>query len=221
MTDVLDFLDLNFSRFAHDNLHMRGGSIADLLMVHPVFLEQLPEVVVPPQEIKQLAIKFRDLVNAAAKGGSDRIVERNQAREELIIALTIAGHYLEMVAVKRNDLTLLENSGFRMKSRYGARTISTDREPEHVPVITKVKRGKKSGSFVVQAKRHPGRVVYVLSVSTGDPVDESSYRELGHFLQCQNEFNGYEAATKLNLRLQYDINGNRSDWSAPVTYIVT
>ncbi|MBJ6727591.1 hypothetical protein [Geomesophilobacter sediminis] len=218
---MIDLLDLRFYDLNNDNLVLRGGNIADLLIEHPFFrnYQWSTDVAPDPQELKGLVTTLWEKVRAANTGHRNWITERNQAREDLITGLTLIGTYIQMVAVRKKDLSILENTGFRLKSRAATRVVVA--QPEYPPVIKSIKRGGKPGSAVIRVKAHPGKVSYVLSMCKGDPVDESSYNVVVQFVTSTKELQDLELATKLTFRLQYDVDGNRSDWSAPVSYIVT
>ncbi|MBJ6727352.1 hypothetical protein [Geomesophilobacter sediminis] len=217
MLNFLDSLDTWFGKLTNFELIVRFAAIGDLLAVHPAYQDPFPDGLADAAQIKAMVASFKVKVDAAAGQDRARVAERNKAREELVLAVTLVARYIEIRATIRQDPSMLEHTGFRIKSRGSKSSAAATVSPE----VYSLKKGNEDGSVVVTAKRHPGKVSYIIEMCKGDPANGGIWTYIGHFLQCKNVITKLETAMKVYFRIRYDINGNLSEWSAPVGIIVT
>lgn len=219
MENFLETLDTNFGKLTNNELIVRFSAIGDLMMVHPSYQDEpFPKDIAGAAQIKGMVGTFKNKVDAAAGQDRGRVAERNKAREELVLAVTLMARFIEILATARQNASMLEHTGFRIKNKVGTRSSAA---LVMNPEIYNLKKGTVDGSVVVTARRHPGRVSYIIEMCKGDPANGGLYTYVGHFLNCKNEVRGLEPASRIYFRTRYDINGNLSDWSIPVPIIVT
>ena len=216
---MLDQLDANFRKLSHADIIIKVGGIADTLANHSGFPLPWPDVVPEPQRLKEMVIDFTTAVNAAANGDRQRIADRDVDRAELEMSAGIVAQYLVMKSLKEKDLSLLNNTGFKLKKRANNRVARSANVG--APINFSVKRGTDSGSVVAKSNRVPGGATSELQSCQGDPTIEESWKTLGQFVLCSHmEVHGLEAGQRYNFRLRSIGVKGPGPWSSIVSLMI-
>jgi len=220
MYELLEMLDTNFKYLTHPDLIMKVETMADLLAIHPRYPLPWPEVVPDPNELKQLISDFKELVSEAAKGNRDKIAERNEKRPIVEMKVTLTGQYLVMKAIKENDSTMLQGTGFDVRAKPKAGGTSATVATYGVPTDFTVKHGSTSGTVIAKLKRMGNGGNYQLQMCLGDPAGEESWTDLGLHTHCTGiEVKDLIPGQRYTFRIRYHGANGPSPWSANVSII--
>lgn len=214
---AVDLLEANFSYLSSAGFILKVGTIADLLAVHPAF-QVFPEHVPDPARLRQQMEAFKDAVNASANGDRQKVAERKILRAALEQSTTIIAQHLIMVAIYRNDLTLLQNTGYELKHRNHGK--NSDSNVLAAPSQFRVKRGADSGVVIAYANRGPGVASFELQVTEGEPLLDSTWKTLALYATCRMLVKDLEPGKKYTFRVRSLGAAGQSPWSSTVTLIV-
>lgn len=218
---MFNVYDLRFSKFNNNGMVDKTMGIKDVLAKHPTFLEPVPYCVPTVERLGELAVTFRDSIQAAADGDRKKIAERVQARFDLEQALTIVAHYLVMVSIAKKDPSLLLNTGFTLKKQTVSKATATSGTDSLTLTLT-VRQGPESGSVAGKVNRVSRAASFEFQGTEGDPAVESTWWTLGIFPHCSKlEGKNLQPGKKMAFRARCLTDKGPGPWAAIVTLIVT
>ena len=214
---MAEIYDTNYSKLSHGEYILVLYMLAEKLRDHIAF-QNLPEHVPGSPKFLDYAEQMKIAVEEAKSRDVNKGARRDWLRARSQQDITFVGQHVVMVATHRNDPTILEGTGLKLKTRSYTKTQHSDR-PDR-PDKLKVTNGKDPGTVVALVSRVPGPGGIELHWTDGDPADESSWRNAGMFYQCRIELKGLDSVKRYYFRVRYHTTSGVGPWSAIMDLVV-
>lgn len=218
---MVEMVDQSYKMALPPALIIYGETLAERLPVHPFFSVNWADYLTTKQQFVAQLAAYRDAVHLAeADGGRKNVIDRDAKRLLVVNTIEQWTLYAVLRAVAANDLSLLENTGIKLRK---GRTITKGDKnaPPVAPTNLALRHGLVSGSVLVKCDSMGRRITYGVQYTSGDTHDENMLSEEKHFTGTRGmELSGFEPASTLNVRIRQHGPNGTSPWSNFVSIIV-
>jgi hypothetical protein len=166
-------LIINWSNMSDPDFLMTSTSILTALADYSSYVSGTLPASVPNWPVAKATLDtYAAAVHAALTRDTNKIAERNQAREVLSDMLKRIAAFLEMDA--NGDVTKLAKTGFEL--RRDIQRGSTAGGDLPAPADFRVSHGARSGTLSLHVARLTGAGAYEIQIAQGDPTQEANWR---------------------------------------------
>lgn len=154
----------------------------------------------------------------AATSGGDRgqIQQRNAARQTLSSDLQQLALYLQIVA--NGNTAQLATTGYNLRTRTPRVAVT---EPLPAPSNLRLTRGIVSGELVAQVKRMSKAAGYDVQLSSGDPTNAASWKDVGTYTSARHiALTGLTPGQTYSVRLRAINAAGPGAWTTPASLMV-
>ena len=198
---------INFSRYSQSALGPASQHIHDQMSANSAVFTTPPITMV---NLQTLITANNTTLVAKESGTPEDAIAFEEARQELLDALSPLGNYVNTVA--DGDPMIVAQSGF---PSYDTDHPAND-DPPAAPLDLTLKHGTVSGTVVARYKPERDRSTNVIEMNTVNPMIEAEWHQKGIFTGGKATLTGLTPGTQIWIRVAtVGNNGVMGAWSDP------
>ena len=169
---------------------------------------------------RQHAVALTNAIQAAQNKDQEKTRELKQERSATLLSIILNATYIVMRSLHEENPSLRHSVGYTLKEMQQKRT-PLPTSVRRLLVALKVKRNQESGSVIVIFTRNKVAALYQLQICKGVPQGEDSWGDEGGHKSNRVKVHGLEPANWYYFRGRIHGDNETSNWSEPVSIIIT